>query len=308
MERAVFDRLAPAFARSGLVFLQGWGEPLLHPQFFDLLAAARARARWVGTTSNGMLIDAGMAESLVRAGLDWLGLSLAGGEKTNDRFRQGTSLGQVLRAVEQVEAAKRRLGRDRPYVNIAYLLLRSGREELDGLPALLRGRGINQVVVSTLDYLPAPDWQAETWDWQKEEDRKDLTACLAGLAARGRQAGLDIQYRVFDPRGRECPEQIQTSLFVSAAGAVSSCVFTNIPIAVAPGQLPCRPKTFGNVMETTLDALWRSADYSQFRRSFADGNPPDYCRNCRRLGLTTMQEKPSAAARAEGLSDFSELW
>ena len=52
----VFRRLSRAFDRAGLVFLQGWGEPFLHPQFFDLLRIAKQAGCMVGTTTNASLL------------------------------------------------------------------------------------------------------------------------------------------------------------------------------------------------------------------------------------------------------------
>ena len=37
-----FKRLKPVLSRTDLVHLQGWGEPLLNPSFFDMAALARA--------------------------------------------------------------------------------------------------------------------------------------------------------------------------------------------------------------------------------------------------------------------------
>ena len=53
-----FAKLLPALARARLVYLQGWGEPLLHPDFFNMVALAKQAGCRVGTTTNGMLLDA----------------------------------------------------------------------------------------------------------------------------------------------------------------------------------------------------------------------------------------------------------
>ena len=93
----LFERLIPAFGKTGLVHLQGWGEPLLHPALPDMVAAAKAAGVRVGTTTNGMLLDTVRARALVNAGLDIMAFSLAGTSAAyNDRIRGGTRLDAVL--------------------------------------------------------------------------------------------------------------------------------------------------------------------------------------------------------------------
>ena len=42
MAMETFEALLPAFPAADLVFLQGWGEPLLHPAFWEMAVKARA--------------------------------------------------------------------------------------------------------------------------------------------------------------------------------------------------------------------------------------------------------------------------
>ena len=43
-----FEKLLPAFRRTSLVYLQGWGEPFLHPRFFEMVRIARGCGCRVG--------------------------------------------------------------------------------------------------------------------------------------------------------------------------------------------------------------------------------------------------------------------
>lgn len=51
-----FDSLTPAFSLTDLVFLQGWGEPLLHPRFWDMVHRVKRAGCWVGFTTNAMAL------------------------------------------------------------------------------------------------------------------------------------------------------------------------------------------------------------------------------------------------------------
>jgi MoaA/NifB/PqqE/SkfB family radical SAM enzyme len=287
---ATFRRLLPALARKRWTYLQGWGEPLLHPDFFTMARLAKEAGCRVGTTTNGMLLDARLAGKLVDAGLDLVAFSLTGLKERNDAVRRGTSYGRVLEAIQALNAAKARAACSKPQVNLAYLLLRSGLPDLKELPRALRGLGIDQVVVSTLDFVPAKEWAAETLHPTGLEEYAELEARLEELALSGEQCGLAIHHQL--PRPGEprllCPENPQQSFFVSAAGALSPCVFTNLPVSgvthwVNDQEVPFRTLTFGNIQEEDWGTIWRRRPYINFRRSFYTGRLATPCRHCLKL-------------------------
>src|SRR3712207_7006949 len=55
--------------------LQGLGEPLLAPDFFEMVEYATARGIRTGFNTNGTFLTRQAAERLVRAGVDWLHVS-----------------------------------------------------------------------------------------------------------------------------------------------------------------------------------------------------------------------------------------
>jgi len=285
---ATFQRLAPAFPRKQLVYLQGWGEPFLHPDFFAMVALAKQAGCQVGTTTNGMVLDPRKTYALVKSGLEVIAFSLAGIKENNDAVRCGTSYAQVLAAIQALHRVKEAFGCAKPAIHIAYLLLRSGLEDLARLPRELQGLGISQVVVSTLDFVPALDLEGEVLPADAGEEA-ELHARLAELVQSGKHYGLEISYSL-PPGGRArlCPERVQTSLVVAADGAVSPCVYTSLPVSRATYAVHGRnhaylPLTFGNVQEEGLDTIWRKKEYASFRRSFYTGKLITPCRHCRKL-------------------------
>ena len=190
MDEQLYHRLLPVFGQCGLVYLQGWGEPLTHPKFFDFLRLAKSTGCRVGSTSNGMLLGHKQCERMVEEQLDIIGLSLAGTDADNDRIRQGTSLTKVLSLIDNLARIKRRLGTDRPAVHVAYLLVRSGLPTLHRLPDLLRDRGIAQVVLTTIDPFGHPFLREEAFlpDTREEEDQ--FRQHLDHLVADGKRADL----------------------------------------------------------------------------------------------------------------------
>ncbi len=153
---ATFHRLLPELKKTNLIYLQGWGEPFLNPDFFTFVTLAKQAGCQVGTTTNATLLTEATIARIVESGIDVLAFSLAGVGDTHDSWRQGTSFQQVLEAIRSLQECKRRLGKVNPQVHIAYMLLRSGLADLERLPLVLRGLEINQVVISTSGFSNCP--------------------------------------------------------------------------------------------------------------------------------------------------------
>ena len=287
---AAFRRLLPALRKTRLVHLQGWGEPFLHPDFFSLTALAKTAGCRVSTTTNGTLLDNEKLRQVVASGLDLIAFSLTGLEERHDRARPGTSFRQVLAAIQTLNRLKAAAGSATPRIHLAYLLLKSGLPDLEELPRFLQGLGVQQAVISTLDFVPTRELAGETFPAGDPVAHAELQARLAAMAATAGGGGVPVQYPLKPPgvRGLLCPENPLGALCVAADGAVSPCVFTNLPVSRATyqglaGEQPYRPLVFGNLLEQGLGAIWRQPAYAHFRRTFFTGRLATPCRHCLKL-------------------------
>ena len=285
-----FEKLLPAFRRTSLVYLQGWGEPFLHPRFFEMVRIARGCGCRVGTTTNGILCEGELADRIVREGLSIVGFSLAGTDESQDAIRRGAHIKNVLLAMERLDSAKKRLGSSLPEIHVAYIWLRSQFDAVKKLPALLEGMGVSQVVVSTLDFVPSSNLAAEAIQARDKDEEAFLSDIISEVVKDGRQRGLDIHCRLVTrhrPPGI-CTENVTRSFFVSSQGIVSPCVFRNLPILENGGPnglnlySPQR-LTFGDVRDESLSGIWRKKDYRAFRRNHAKGRGKNPCGNCAKL-------------------------
>lgn len=284
-----FKKLLPAFSQTPLVHLQGWGEPLLNPDFFTMAALAKEAGCRVGTTTNGMLLDVPRMERLVELGVEVVAFSLAGADAKNDRFRPGTSLEKVLAAMESLRQMKERHGRAKPEIHLAFMLLRSGLPDLGRLPWLLEGSGVSQVVISTLDFVAAGELSDEAIRPREPREYAEMEARLQAVAASGEKRGLKFHYQLPYPgRTRQaCPENPTRGLVVAADGGVSPCVFKNLPGGTthyAGGQgLPYQPLSFGNINLQPLEDVWNGKAYITFRSAFRERKIPYSCLNCSKI-------------------------
>jgi MoaA/NifB/PqqE/SkfB family radical SAM enzyme len=287
---AAFRRLLPALKKTRLVHLQGWGEPFLHPDFFTLTALAKEAGCRVSTTTNGMLLDGEKLHQVVESGLDLIAFSLAGLEERHDRARPGTSFRQVLAAIQALNRLKAREGRATPQIHIAYLLLKSGQPELKKLPQFLNDLGVQQAVISTLDFVPTRELAGESFATGDPVATEQVKARLGEAAAAASSFGVPVHYSLKSSGVGDllCPENPQGGLCVAADGTVSPCVFTNLPVSGATyvglgGEQLYQPLVFGNLLEQDLGAIWRRPAYKNFRQTFFTGCLATPCRHCLKL-------------------------
>ncbi|MDR2055702.1 MAG: radical SAM protein [Desulfovibrio sp.] len=277
MEDSVFAALAPLISRTKRVHLQGWGEPLLHPRFFDYaLAAARAGAA-VSTTTCGMGLNSETAEKFVRSGIDIVAFSLAGVDEKSNAARAGVPFDSACDGILALNRAKRRLGADRPRLHLAYLMLASGCGNVSGLPELMERLDAPVAVVSALDYIAAPGMEGEAYAPAEGEKIGKALAVLRAAAHRAAAAGRTIHYSLPGPAARKgCDERIEHCMFIDAEGNIAPCVYLNLPSA----ENDPRRRVFGNALEKNPMAVWNDPSYAHFRHRLAEGRPDAPCRNC----------------------------
>lgn len=284
----VFQRLLADTERTAMVHLQGWGEPLCHPDFFRMLKAAKTAGLKVGTTTNGMLVDEEMAGRLVGEGLDVLAFSLAGVDEANDRIRKGTSLDQVRLAVAAVHRAKARLGVENPTVHAAYMILRSRLNDLETLPSFLEKTGFSAAVAGSLSLVTDPALTHESVLAATKEEYQRLASRADAVRAEASRRGVNLSFHVCTQfsESRFCSENVNRAMVAGSDGAIGPCVMTRLPLSgpeyyyFKGKERPVPTLSFGNATGDSLAEVWQRADYRRFRRSFAKGRVLRFCAEC----------------------------
>lgn len=262
------------------IHLQGWGEPLLNPHFFDLVKLVKAHGCRCGTTTNGILLNGKTAERLVASGIDLVAVSLTGAGASHDSFRQGAPLSVVLDGIKTLSDAKNHARNNPPSIHIAYMLMRDGIAEVQQLPDLLTGLAVDEIVVSTLDHVPHPSLatqtiQRNTTEWTQLAGK--LAEVKRQLAKTGTQ--LIVGSSPSSASSPTCSERIDRALVIAADGGIHPCVFANLPESSTGGKR----KSFGNLLRDGFDKAWWSDNYTHFRHSFCGNAADDLCRGCPKL-------------------------
>lgn len=156
----LFDKIIPSLPTLESLILNGIGEPLIHPQLIDFIQVARKHMKpesSIGFQSNGLLLNEELAESLIRAGLNTICLSVDDISEETSSIKSGHSFNSVQKAVQHLREAKSKL--NKPFeIGLEIVLSKS---TIDTLPQLVAWAGKSHIDYILATHLILYDEQGE---------------------------------------------------------------------------------------------------------------------------------------------------
>ncbi len=282
-----FVHLIEQFPELEDLHLQGLGEPMMHPRFFDMVAHAAGRGIHVTTNTNGTLLTDRRAALCVTSGLERIHISLDGARaETFERIRPWAHFDQVAANIQRLVDARRRLHSTAPRMHMVMVLMRRNLEELPELVELAHRWQFEELFVQQLchdfkesalppHYRPMRDFV----------DAESLTttdpAHCAAIFHRARELAGQLGLRLRLPRitarnyppdmpGRERCDWPWRGAYVSYQGLAMPCCMISTPDRL----------NFGNVFARGMEAVWNSDSFQQFRNALDSQQPSEVCRSC----------------------------
>ncbi|MGN6562403.1 MAG: radical SAM/SPASM domain-containing protein [Thermomicrobiales bacterium] len=282
-----FTSLVDQFAGMRELHLQGLGEPMMHPRYFDMVAYAAAKGITVSTNSNLTLLNARRAERCVTSGLARLHVSIDGATpQTYARIRVRSRLDRVLNNLALLLDARRRLGSTRPRLEMVSVVMRQNLHELPDLVRLAHRWSFTALFVQHLAhdfgeaslperYQPMHEFvEAQTL---LKEDPGRIARYFGEARAVAQELGVTLRLPHTQPRphppgtpGRQRCSWPWKSAYLSYQGYAMPCCMVSTPDRL----------NFGNMAERGAEAVWDSAAFAAFREQLDSDEPPAICRSC----------------------------
>jgi tungsten cofactor oxidoreducase radical SAM maturase len=263
------------------VVFGGYGEPFAHPHILDYLQAVKDLGVKVTISTNGTLLDEGLAERLVDLRVEVVTISLDGARPdTYAGVRRGAELRAVLDNVEILNRIKATEGTSFPRVAIEFVALKRNEEELADLPDLARRLGANRVIVTHV--LPHTPEMADQVLYGRDGSRP--LPAVSGWPAQGGDWllwGTMELPRMSWGAERRCRFVGSKALVVGWDGGVSPCyaLSHSYPYTIFGRHKDVTRYSFGNVNEKILTDIWTADDYVRFRAEVRRFNFPS-CVDC----------------------------
>lgn len=283
----VFCRLLDQFPDVKELHLQGLGEPLLHPRFFDMVRYAAARGIEVTTNTNLTALSERRAEECAQSGLRRMHVSLDAAEAAAYEYiRVGARFSKVLRNLRWLIAAKERLGSQLPEIGVVAVAMRRNLEQLAQLVRLVHEFGLDSLSVQHLAHdfsessLP-PRYQPMRRFVDDEtllaEDPLRVQRCFDEARAVAQALNVRLRLPNASPkprpdslRGRERCDWPWRGAYVAYSGEAMPCC-----MVATPDRL-----NFGSMSREGVMRVWNSDAYRIFREQLDSDRPPEICRGC----------------------------
>ncbi len=297
----LFHKLLPFLKYTDMVYLQGWGEPLLNNDIFEMIRICKDQGKCVGFTTNGVLLNEDTIRKLVDLELDIIGISLAGTTATtHNQIRKGTDFNKLVSNLELLCKIKTERKTHVPAVHLAYLMLRSNFHELKKILPLAKRVGAKQIVASNMTLIIDPKLYAEAI-FNDTEQIDYYKSTLEEIKDKAASENIIFDYHGpgLDDASLRCRENILHACVINVEGEVVPCVLIdpvlcencepgdrNPPCYIFKGQsFPIRGISFGNIRNESLTHIWNKKEYSEFREFFN----PDITRSPEQILSETPQ-------------------
>lgn len=287
MEFATFTRLVDEFTNLTELHLQGLGEPMMHPRFFDMIVYATRKGIRVTTNTNLTLLNTKRAEQCVTSGLDCLHVSLDGATaETYERIRVQAHFERVMRNLELLLQARQRLDSTRPRLHMVMVVMRQNLHELPDLVRLAQQWTMEEIFVQHLCHdfgeTSLPALYRPMRDFVEEqtllgEDLERIEYYFAAARQVAQDAGIRLRLPRPRPRfhppgtpGRERCNWPWHGAYLSYQGYAMPCCMVSTPDRI----------NFGSMADQGVVEVWNSSDFERFREHLDSDEPPEICRSC----------------------------
>lgn len=277
----------------------GFGEPLAHPGWVELLRLATSSDARIEIVTNGLLLDTTAAAAIVETGVSQVTVSVDGGDAATYERMRGAAPDGARAAVHHLLEARRRTRRPLA-IGIAAVATRSS---VASLPSLLDWASdqkldfvsIGNLVPHTEEMAREVLWERASWasvfhatSWrpQVRVGRFDMEAVTRPLSAALSERGLTYPPPSSDNafwRNR-CRFAWEGMCAVSWDGRVAPCLsLLHSHSEFINGQArQVVDHVLGRLDEQSIAAIWNSTEFRAFRRRLRafDFPPCFHCGGC----------------------------
>ena len=277
------EKIVPYLDLFDLVYLQGWGEPMLHPHLWDMLSLAQEKACKTGFTTNGSYLQDDQNKRLVDLSVDMISVSFAGtAASVHESLRTNSEFPRLCKNFESLAKLKQQYGSNKPWLELHFLMTNANLSEFPSLVELAASLGADEIVATNLTYSPSLvlDGMHVFGEQPRSEDVKIINQ------AQQTAERLNIPLRVYplqaEPNTLVCDADPINAVYVNHRGDVTPCVYLGLTVQ---GQVPrfyhgeshsFDTYSFGNVSEgfdRVLEGKEREAFSLAFKDRNAGGNP-----------------------------------
>ncbi|MEP6995644.1 MAG: radical SAM protein [Acidobacteriota bacterium] len=320
MPVAVFERIAAdLFPRAWRVALACAAEPMIHPQFREILGiAGRYGVPDLWFPTNLLALTEVSAKALIDANVRTVAASIDGVTKeTYEKIRVPAKWERLMTCLDLFARVKKDSGSRTPRLRIIFTWMKSNREQLAMLPEFAAAHGAREIDVRFVSPTSGVDVTPELLS---DEDPQQLNRELAGAAREAVRRGLKLaSYPEFEKeseRSRNLVKRFQRRLWRLRAGmdrpeyfryawyqGLNGCAYPDRNYVIRPNGAvnPCiywDQDPIGFYPADGLERIAGGTPLKRIRDGLRSGYPVGTCASCgeRRTALYRLRGTPPPEA------------
>lgn len=265
------------------ISLSGAGEPLMNPDFFEMITCAKAQGCSINTTSNGTLFTPETCARMVKSGLDLIKISIDGATPaTYQKSRREDRFEQVLDGIRTLTTIKKQHGARTPYLRFNYVILNDNYREMAETVRLAAELGIDAIYFQPLNLTEIEDRFDElVGDLSYDDLAREIHRALTVRTVAPVNTNLSLLWRnlpaywqMYQRPPRQTDGRICLlpwfSTYIMLDGNVHPCCSCSAPETI-----------LGNLFTTPMIEIWNGSRYQRFRKAIREGKRPyAICRDC----------------------------
>jgi len=262
-----YKKLIDAIPNLHRVTPVGLGEPLLHPEIFEILKYTKKKGIEILLITNGMLMDPKTAKKLLDIGVDHITVSLdAANQELLSEIRRGANFDLIIKNT-QFLIGLRNAGKYKTKVGFGATLMKKTLAEMPKLAKLAARTGVDELIIQELQEEMSPNMSKEdSLRYQKQKEKYKQVLVETKKICDEKGLWMRIPTLKQNTKHTTCTEP-WTTITINAKGNVTPCC-------------AIYDVFFGNVYEQDFKEIWNSPQFVGWRKKMKSNNPPNQCLNC----------------------------
>lgn len=268
------QKLEPYLKMTKWVYLQGWGEPLLNKEVWDITNLVKSTNARVGFTTNGTLLTEETIKKIIKYQIDLVSISIAGATpQTHERLRVNSQLLNIINSIKLLIKAKKQSPKNLPLITLSYMLTTESIHELPESVRMGYDLGVDDFYTTNLDYIFSEDTnKSKVFSWQNENIDKyhQIIKKTEEYAS-----SHDFPFRTYPLIPEEekavCDLNPARMVFITSNGDVTPCTYLGRfinPRYFRDQKIDLSRKVFGNIHQNNFEIIWNNELYQKFKLPF----------------------------------------
>lgn len=257
----LLQKCIPFIRQAQRVCFSGFGEPGLHPDYFEMASFIKNHGCHIYCFSNGSLLQKSVLERLSAVSFDHVCVSLGGGHRElHHRIRGIDNFDDIISGLTYWKKQKDRGRFKKPSISFNIVAMNSVIADLERILNLAAELGIDSIT------MPGLSTQGESIrmesPWVKSEAAKAQFAIAGQLA---QKLGIKFTCPELTERVGNC-HNLFSYMFVTWDGKILSCPFERF--------------IMGDLMQQEIKMIWNNDFYRKLRLKYFTSGIETVCHNC----------------------------